>query len=166
MSPSTEGIEHRVYRVPGFLSSRPNWVPHPLTRKRVLSPPPLGPRGWHTRFRGESGGTQCRRRDRHGASSIAFKPKIRNMFYHKYFFWRKEGMIAMPHIYKLFRVNVRTCKQGAKTLLAKWYFIFGTSNTSPILAYGVQYIDDAFKGTQAWEFFWLRFWILYFFIVS
>jgi hypothetical protein len=38
--------------VPGFLSSRPNWVPHPLTRKRVLPPPPFGSRGeGHTRLR-------------------------------------------------------------------------------------------------------------------
>ncbi len=29
---------HRVYRVPGFLSSRPNGVPTPLTHKRVLLP--------------------------------------------------------------------------------------------------------------------------------
>ncbi len=36
------GILHRVYRVPGFLSSRPDWVhppPQPLTRKRVFLPP-------------------------------------------------------------------------------------------------------------------------------
>jgi hypothetical protein len=39
--------ERRVYRVPGFLSSHPIWVPHPLTRKRVLLPP-LVPRGGHT----------------------------------------------------------------------------------------------------------------------
>jgi hypothetical protein len=35
---------HRVHRVPGFLSIRPNWLHRPLTRKRVL-PPPLVPRG-------------------------------------------------------------------------------------------------------------------------
>jgi hypothetical protein len=34
-------ISHRVYRVPGFLSSRPNWVPHPLTRE--CCSPPLDP---------------------------------------------------------------------------------------------------------------------------
>ncbi len=34
----------RVYRVPGLLYSRPNWVPHPLTCKRVLLPH-LDPRG-------------------------------------------------------------------------------------------------------------------------
>jgi hypothetical protein len=39
------GLHHRVYRVPGFLSSRRNWVPHPLTRKGLLLFPPLGPRG-------------------------------------------------------------------------------------------------------------------------
>ncbi len=30
---------HSLYRVPGFPSSRPNWVPHPLTHKGVLLPP-------------------------------------------------------------------------------------------------------------------------------
>jgi hypothetical protein len=35
---SPELLKHRVYRVPGFLSSRPNWVPHPLTRKGVFFP--------------------------------------------------------------------------------------------------------------------------------
>jgi hypothetical protein len=43
--------------VPGFLSSRPNWFPRPLSRKRMLSPLPLVPRGGHTclqeRGRGE-----------------------------------------------------------------------------------------------------------------
>jgi hypothetical protein len=36
---------HRLYRVPGFLSSRQNWSPHPLTRKGMLLLPPFGPRG-------------------------------------------------------------------------------------------------------------------------
>jgi hypothetical protein len=31
--------------VPGFLSSRPNWLPRPLPRKRVLSPLTLVPGG-------------------------------------------------------------------------------------------------------------------------
>ncbi len=39
---------HRVYRVPGFLSSRPNWVPPPsLTSKRVYRPS-LDPRREHS----------------------------------------------------------------------------------------------------------------------
>ncbi len=29
-----------------------------------------------------------------------------------------------------------------------------------------RYFRGPFKGTQEWEFFWLRFWILYYFIVS
>ncbi len=33
-------VNHRVHRVPGFLSSRPNWLPPPFTHKRVLPPPP------------------------------------------------------------------------------------------------------------------------------
>jgi hypothetical protein len=38
-------IYHRGLRVPRLISSRPNWVPHPLTCKRVLLPPSLDPRG-------------------------------------------------------------------------------------------------------------------------
>jgi hypothetical protein len=38
-------FEHRVYRVPGFLSSRPKWVPHPFIRKGLLLLPTLRPRG-------------------------------------------------------------------------------------------------------------------------
>ncbi len=34
-----------IHRVPGFLSSRPNWVPHPLIHKEVLLLPPLEPGG-------------------------------------------------------------------------------------------------------------------------
>ncbi len=48
----------RVYRVPGFLSSRPNWLP-PFTRMRVLPPPHLwfqkggGHTSWRERGVGE-----------------------------------------------------------------------------------------------------------------
>ncbi len=46
---------HRVYRVPGFLSSRPNWV--------CCSSPPLSPRGETHPLAGEGGwGTLFRRR--------------------------------------------------------------------------------------------------------
>jgi hypothetical protein len=45
--PPHTNYRHRVNRVSGFLSSRPYWVPPPLTRKRVLIPPMLGPR-WET----------------------------------------------------------------------------------------------------------------------
>jgi hypothetical protein len=42
--------QHRAYRVPGFLSCRPNWFPRPFNRKRVLLP--LWFRGGgHTRLR-------------------------------------------------------------------------------------------------------------------
>ncbi len=56
-----ECLAHRIYRVPGFRSSRPNWIPHPLTRKGVLLL--LG----ETRSLAREGvwGTQFRRRDRH-----------------------------------------------------------------------------------------------------
>ena len=40
-----------VCRVPGFLPSRPDWVPHILTRKRVLPP-----KGGATLARGGGGG--------------------------------------------------------------------------------------------------------------
>jgi hypothetical protein len=40
----------RVYRVPGFLSSRPNWSTRPLAHKGVFPPPPppLGSGGTHS----------------------------------------------------------------------------------------------------------------------
>ncbi len=45
-----EGRHHRVHKVPGFISSRPNWVrPPPLPQASVASPP-LVP-GGHTRWR-------------------------------------------------------------------------------------------------------------------
>ncbi len=42
---SCSSADSPFHRVPGFLSSRPNWVPHPLTSYGVLLVPPLGPRG-------------------------------------------------------------------------------------------------------------------------
>jgi hypothetical protein len=39
--PIMSTVQHRVEsvdRVPGFLSSRPNWIPRSLTHKRVLLP--------------------------------------------------------------------------------------------------------------------------------
>ncbi len=48
---------HRVDRVPGFLSSRPNWLPRPLTRKRVLPFSPIWFQGGGTHsLLGEGGG--------------------------------------------------------------------------------------------------------------
>ncbi len=40
---------HRVDRVPGFFSSRPNWDTPPLTRRRVHVPPSLWFQGMHTK---------------------------------------------------------------------------------------------------------------------
>ncbi len=60
----TKGGGHRVYRVPGFLSSRPNWVPlpfHPQESTATL-PPLWGPRGTHS-FAGEGGYPKFRRWD-------------------------------------------------------------------------------------------------------
>jgi hypothetical protein len=48
-------VYHRIDRVPGFLSSRPNRLPHPLTRKRVL-PPPFGSGGGTHSLAGEGAG--------------------------------------------------------------------------------------------------------------
>jgi hypothetical protein len=42
-----EGLTHRVYRVPGFLSSRPNWAPQPLPARECWVQ-----RGRHTRLQG------------------------------------------------------------------------------------------------------------------
>ncbi len=46
---------HGVYRVPGFFSSRPNWVPPPRPARKCCSPP-LGPREGHTRLRDRTKG--------------------------------------------------------------------------------------------------------------
>jgi hypothetical protein len=60
---------HRVYTVPGFLCSRPNWVPRPLTCKQVL-PPPFCSRG-DTLAGGErGGGSQFGRGDRHSGTLV------------------------------------------------------------------------------------------------
>ncbi len=45
---------HRVDRVPGIPSSRPNWLPRPYTFKRVLPPPSFVP-GGGTHSPGEEG---------------------------------------------------------------------------------------------------------------
>ncbi len=58
---------HRVYRVPGFLSSRPNWVLPNTSTARVLLLPPLSPRGQTVTYaygRG-GGGPNSEERDRH-----------------------------------------------------------------------------------------------------
>ncbi len=57
---------HRVYRVPDFLASRLNWLPHPLPRKLVC-PPRIKMRGGgtHTCLRRRGLGSQLRRRDRY-----------------------------------------------------------------------------------------------------
>jgi len=60
-------ILHRVYRVPGFRSIRPNWLLRPLTHKQVLSPPPplWFQGGGDTLSRGRGGGGSLfGRRDR------------------------------------------------------------------------------------------------------
>ncbi len=54
---SNKPLYHRLYRVPGFLFSRPNWVP-PLPRPQAsIAPLPLGVQvGGHTRSRGRGWG--------------------------------------------------------------------------------------------------------------
>ncbi len=47
--------EHRVYRVPGFLFSRPNWLPPPPHSWASVALPPLVPR-WDTLAMGRGGG--------------------------------------------------------------------------------------------------------------
>ncbi len=47
---------NRVYRVPGFLSSRPNWLPRsPLPQAIAAGRPTLVPRGGYTPAGGEGG---------------------------------------------------------------------------------------------------------------
>jgi hypothetical protein len=60
----TEGLEreglqgegHRVYRVPGFLSSRPNWVPPPPLPLGSVAPSPFGSEGETHSLAGEGVG--------------------------------------------------------------------------------------------------------------
>jgi hypothetical protein len=59
----------RVDGVPGFLSSRPNWLPPP-PHPQVSVAPPFGPRGRGTYSLGGEGvgGSQFVRRDRHSGT--------------------------------------------------------------------------------------------------
>jgi hypothetical protein len=59
--------DHRVDRVLGFFSSRPNWDPHTLTRRWWLFPPPFvkGGGGTHYTVACGGGGGQLERGDRH-----------------------------------------------------------------------------------------------------
>jgi hypothetical protein len=68
--------ECTLYRVLGFLSSRPNWVPPPPYTQESVAPPLYGPNGGDTlACGGVSGGTQFRRRDRHyGTLVILYNP--------------------------------------------------------------------------------------------
>jgi hypothetical protein len=62
---------HRVYRVPGFLSSRPNWLPRsPLPQASVALVPLWFQEGGDTPAGGRgAGGSQFgRRKDRHSVS--------------------------------------------------------------------------------------------------
>ncbi len=55
--------KYRVYRVPGFLSSRPNWVPSTISPANEGCSLLWGPTGRHTCMRGRGWGTQIRWRD-------------------------------------------------------------------------------------------------------
>ncbi len=65
-----EYLAHRIFRVPGFLSSRPNLVPSPPHPQWSVAPAAFGFRGKHTRSRGRGwwDPTQFRRRDRHSGT--------------------------------------------------------------------------------------------------
>ncbi len=74
--PRPFGQQHGVegHRGPGFLSSRPNWVPHPLTRQGMLLLPPLGPGG---ETHSLAGGIQFRRKDRQSGTlcTLVYNPQ-------------------------------------------------------------------------------------------
>ncbi len=55
MSENVVGVGHRVDRVLGFFSSRPNWDPPPPHQQVSVSPPPLIP-GGDTLACGKAGG--------------------------------------------------------------------------------------------------------------
>ncbi len=57
-------VTHRVYGVPGFLSSRPNWLPPPHHQQASVAYPFGSKGGRHTRLRERGrGGGQIGRRD-------------------------------------------------------------------------------------------------------
>jgi hypothetical protein len=68
--------DHRVYRVPGFLSSRPNWLPPPIHPQASIAfspPPPLVPGGGTHSLAGEgTGGGEPIRRKRQTLWYIVF----------------------------------------------------------------------------------------------
>jgi hypothetical protein len=49
------GSIHRVFRVPGFLSSRPNWGPQPPHPQESVAPPPFESKGGDTPCLAEEG---------------------------------------------------------------------------------------------------------------
>jgi hypothetical protein len=71
-----DSIHHRVYSLPGFAPSRPNWVPPTLSPASECCPPPLWVQGGDiTAYDGGDGETQLRRRDIHsGTLYVDFNP--------------------------------------------------------------------------------------------
>jgi hypothetical protein len=72
---------HRVYRVPGFLSSLQNWLPPPPHPPASVAPPPLVPGGTHS-LAGEGVGEPIRTKGRtiwYSSYSITsgFWPRVR-----------------------------------------------------------------------------------------
>jgi len=76
--------------------------------------------------------------------------------------WRTSELQEMPPAHKSEKLCLKT---RINLFLFLWGFFLSTSiriqNTAPMT-----FIILPFKGTQEWEFFWLRFWILYYFNVS
>ncbi len=67
---------HRVFRVPGFLSSRRNWASYPLNRKRVLLLP-LWVQGGLTHSLAWGGGLRDKRTD-YLVLDVYYNPSIRS----------------------------------------------------------------------------------------
>ncbi len=111
---SNQGWNHRVYRVPVFLSSRLNWVPvpTPTPRKRACLPPSTWVLGVsHTRWGEGGGGTQFGRQDRNSGPlyirCTPFTVRAQNFFkIQKRVNWEKIGDLfastsCVAHKYRL-----------------------------------------------------------------
>ncbi len=65
-----------IYRVPGFLTSRRNWVPSPPHPQGSVAPLSFGSKGGETLACGEGWRTEFRRRDRHSGNIIPLRSAV------------------------------------------------------------------------------------------
>jgi hypothetical protein len=144
-------IEFTYYRVPRFLPSRPNWVPlppHPqasvATQGDTLTG---GGGGW---------GTQFRRRHRTLLFYVYYNP-IRLL------------VLLTPPKEQNYKIHI-SANFDSKRIHEQWKREIDPEKkfVLKICIWGKSFnlCSISIKGTQDWEFFWLRFWNLLYFFVS